>query len=92
MTTAKKRRLPSDFYDVEVGIERTRILGQMNVPGKRKSSSGLQGVESPKRFKSFGQETTLLNGNSYPNDFYKGKLSDVVGQSVSDVGQKLSSS
>ncbi|WP_246433198.1 hypothetical protein [Wolbachia endosymbiont of Spodoptera picta] len=92
MTTAKKRKLPSDFHDVEVGIERPRILGQMNVPRKRKSSSGLHGVESPKRFKSFGQEITPLNSNSYPNDFYEGKLSDVVGQSVSDVEQKLSSS
>ncbi|WP_341813019.1 hypothetical protein [Wolbachia endosymbiont (group B) of Germaria angustata] len=42
--------------------------------------------------RALGQEITLLNSNSYPNDFYEGKLSDVVGQSVSDVEQKLSSS
>lgn len=92
MTTAKKRKLPSDFHDVEVGIERPRILGQMSVTRKRKSPSGLRGVESTKRFKSFGQEITPLKGDSHPNDFYEGKLSDVVGQSVSDVEQKLSSS
>ncbi|AOV87336.1 hypothetical protein WG67_01910 [Wolbachia endosymbiont of Drosophila incompta] len=28
MTTAKKRKLPSDFHDVEVGIKRPRISGQ----------------------------------------------------------------
>lgn len=66
MTTAKKRKLPSDFHDVEIGIKRPRISGQMNVPRKRKSS--------------------------YPDDFFEGKLSDVVGRSVSDVEQKLSSS
>ena len=87
MTTAQKRKLPSDFHDFEVGIKRPRISGQMNVPRKRKSSSDLHGVESPKRFKNSGQEITL-----YPDDFFEGKLSDVVGWSVSDVEQKLSSS
>ncbi|OAM01722.1 hypothetical protein [Wolbachia endosymbiont of Dactylopius coccus] len=55
MTTAKERKLLSNFYNVE-------------------------------------SEVTSLNSNSYPDDFFEGKLSDVVGQSVNGVEQKLSSS
>ncbi len=87
MTTAKERKLPSDFHDVEVGIKRPRISGQMNVPRKRKSPNDSYDTGSAKRLKSSGQEIAL-----YPDDFFEDKLSDVVGRSVSDVEQKLSSS
>ncbi|MBS9530132.1 hypothetical protein INQ25_01765 [Wolbachia endosymbiont of Rhagoletis cerasi] len=73
MTTAKKRKLPSDFHDVEVGIKRPKISGQMNVPRKRKLSNDFYDTGSPKRFKSPGQEITLLNSNPYPDNFHVGQ-------------------
>lgn len=73
MDESRKRKLPSDFHDVEVGIKRPKISGQMNVPRKRKSSSGFHGVESAKRSRSSEQEIPLLNSNSYPDNFHVGQ-------------------
>ncbi|AGJ99803.1 hypothetical protein wCauA_05840 [Wolbachia endosymbiont of Carposina sasakii] len=73
MAEPRKRKLPSDFHDVEVGIKRPKISGQMNVPRKRKLSNDFYDTGSPKRFKSSGQEITLLNSNPYPDNFHVGQ-------------------
>ncbi|MFP3016835.1 MAG: hypothetical protein ACEY3H_04650 [Wolbachia sp.] len=76
MAESRKRKLSSDFHDVEVEIKRPKISGQMNVLRKRKSSSGFHGIESVKRSRSSEQEIPLLNSNSYPDDFYVGQAID----------------
>lgn len=73
MIELRKRKLPSDFRDVEFEIKRLRISGQMNIPRKQKLSSDFHGVESPKGLKSSGQEIASLNSNSYPDNFYVGQ-------------------
>ncbi|WP_425386101.1 hypothetical protein [Wolbachia endosymbiont (group A) of Barypeithes pellucidus] len=76
MAESRKRKLSSDFHDVEVEIKRPKISGQMNVLRKRKSSSGFHGIESVKRSRSSEQEIPLLNSNSCPDDFYVGQAID----------------
>ncbi|MDX5495781.1 MAG: hypothetical protein O7198_03820 [Wolbachia endosymbiont of Nomada marshamella] len=73
MLQSREQKLLSDFHDVEVGIKRPKISGQMNVPRKRKLSSDFHGVESPKRLKSSGQEIASLNSNPHPDNFYVGQ-------------------
>lgn len=73
MAESRERKLLSDFRDVELEIKRLGTSGQMNIPRKPKLSSDFHGVESPKRFKSSGQEIASLNSNSYPDNFYVGQ-------------------
>ncbi|WP_265037814.1 OTU domain-containing protein [Wolbachia endosymbiont (group A) of Hylaeus communis] len=45
----------------------------MAEPRKRKLSNDFYDTGSPKRFKSSGQEITLLNSNPYPDNFHVGQ-------------------
>ncbi|MDX5462478.1 MAG: hypothetical protein O7157_02870 [Wolbachia endosymbiont of Tetragnatha montana] len=70
----RKRKLPSDFHDVEVGIKRSKISEQINVSRKWKLSSDFLDVEvGAKRLNSSEQEIALLNSNSYPDNFHVGQ-------------------